>query len=162
MRKHVGSLSVFFMFLLVVAAVVRADYSRTQPVATVAQRSGYAPMGVTAVYRSSIAVVDTADSTHADITGISKIYCGGFTSISVSGRHSVASATVVVQCLRYNTAGTLINMDEATLTGDAARTDGTNYLSQTCAAFDTQGCAYVRILCEAPSSGNVSLWAEAY
>lgn len=144
---------------VLLAAGLAFGEGRNQGLAPTGQIMGYKTSAVDAAYRSSIAVLDTADATHADIIAIEKIYCGGYTTLAVSAHMSAASATARIRVVRYTTADAVKSYSASTATADDADTDGTNYLAPTL-YFDTEGAPYVRVLTDAPSSGTVTLWTE--
>lgn len=150
------------LVLLPFAVLVGAAFAegRSQPVESAGRASAYKVSGVTAAYRTGLTTGDNASAIHADNLALEKVVAGGFTTLAVAGRTSVASATCVVRVVRYTAAGTVAKSTSvATLTGDDTNTDGTKYMAPTL-YFDTEGAPVIRVLIETPSSGNVDLWTE--
>lgn len=122
-----------------------------------------------ALYRSALTAADNSDhsgsTTTASTAAVTTFTVGRYQTLEVSGRHSVASATVLVKVLRYNlnSAGNLVfqSKSEGTLTADNGDTDGSKYTSPAL-FFDTGNAEVIKVVIDAPSSGNVDLWVRSY
>lgn len=158
MSKFQKVLFVVALGVLLAAGLAFAE-GRSQPVQTQAVVGAYKASEVSALYRAASGSADNASTIHADSLAVEKVFTGGYTTLGVSGRMSVASATCVVYCVRYAADGiTPKSMSTATLTADATVTDGTAYMAPT-VFFDTEG-SVCRVFRKATSSGTTALWTE--
>jgi len=152
------SVAVTFASMLLVAGSALAD-GGAQTVKKGGVIGGYSPSNA-ALYRTALDGGDAVDITDAANVALTKISCGGFQTVTVSGRFSGAAATSVIRVVRYTLADVAFDVSETTLTAKSA-TDGTLYFSNP-VPFDTEGAAYVRVLHADPSAGTVALWAGVH
>ena len=157
----IATLSTCWLLLVMAltAPVAWADGKQKVSIAR-AEKLGYSPTN-SAVYRSGLSGADSTTVDHANTLALEKIECGGFQSVSLHGRFTVASASAVCLLIRYNLSDVVVSTEEFTLTAKATWTLDSLYHTNI-RAVDTEGCAYVRVVIAAPSSGNLDLWAGSY
>lgn len=122
---------------------------------------------VPAVYRGTIAGAEAfSDVEGAAALAIEDVFCGGYTSVTVSGHFSAPGATQVVTIVRYNLDGTQVRggSSTGTLTAGTVATDSAGlFLSTQGLGFDTRGAPRCRVFFfAAPSAGTIDPYVEVH
>lgn len=173
MNKAYVRASVFgvLLGLLWTAVALATNTGRSQAVQDTAVVVGVRPSVNVSEYRSDLTAADTVTLTHSSggIAAIATYSCAGYANLSVGGKLSVASATCVIHVYRcyYTAADGLVvkSKTKATLTAEGTLTDGSttaDYMTTNSATFLTEGAPIVKVVVEAPSSGQIDLVLEAY
>ena len=121
------------------------------------------PAAVTAARRTDLTAADsTASLVAAGYIGDNNFDVGNSIHLALSGRFSAASQSCTIFLALYDASDGLIGVTrDYTFQGDAAFTDGTNYVSPT-EIIDVHGAAQVYpVLRTAPASGNCDIFIEA-
>ena len=151
--------------LLLTGAVVALGAGRQQQVQRPGVSDAYQLSDTATAYRTGLTAADSGAVQTFAATAGNRIYCGGFPSITVTGKNPTASTTADVTVIGADYDGTTFSpkfqQEFRLTTGAFAYDTGTLYLTDSI-AVDTAACDVMFVMVRTVSAGTLQLWVEAH